>query len=165
MKGLLGIVVGLFVLRHDEEEAEPPAWLDAFERAQGTPLAELLPERSEAQALELRLEAAVRRLTEADRLLAQPEFSEEAILERSRELARQGDHLAAGLARLRLDHIARVRGLRDQLGNDLEEIRELLVELRLQADAVRRSGVCKAGARALVAELLGRVEALKQTRE
>jgi hypothetical protein len=162
MKGVLGILASVFVLRRLEQPGprRKMPWLDVYERAQGTALEELLPDRPGVRSLERRLEAAAQRLIDLDRLLARPELSEEAAQEHRRMARRRRDQVAVRLIELRLRNLERLRLAREQLASDLEEIRELLVELRLQADVVRDAGWCGAGTRALVEELLARMERL-----
>lgn len=160
----LGPLYSLFLLRRDVCAVPEPtgmtAWLTVLGQARRTALEPLLPAAPVAEVLGLRLATAARKLDEMDRLLAKPEFCEEAAQSRSQALARAGDALAAGLVRLRLQQIARLQAQREHLAAELEDVRELLAQLASQAEAVRHTGACNAGTRELVAELLRRMHGL-----
>ena len=134
--------------------------MDALARAEGTPLACLLPDRTAARSLAGRLDIASARVEEIDRLLEQPAFSAQAAEARHRELAAAGDEAAAATALSRAQNIGRLRRLRDQYARELDVVRELTAQLRIQAEVVRLLGEADDGSRDLVIELVSRVEGI-----
>lgn len=145
--GTLWPLYGPFLLfrMSEKSQLQPPLLPDqslqsALQRASGTPLASLLPDRDSAQALQHRLSLAQSRVSEINNLLAQPDFCEEAAQARQQELAQRGDKRAAATAQRRVQSIGRLRQLRDSFSRELSEISELLVQLRIQAEVVRLSG-------------------------
>lgn len=140
-------------------EAPDAGLLDALERAQGTPLAALLPDRATGRALAARLEQARQRVQEIDALLRQPAFSAQAAQARQRELEQAGDHRAAQVAQGRAQHIARLQELRDRSQSELNEVGELIAQLRIQAEVVRLAGADE-DTRDLIGELMHRIEGL-----
>ena len=149
--------------------AEPPPdqptpgdpFLDALAGAAGTPLAELLPDAQTAQALAARLRTADARIHEIDRLLDEPAFSLAAADAREAELEARGDERGTAVARSRADNIRRLQALRDRCTAELEEVGDLVAQLRVQAEVVRLSGDIEGqAARDLVFELVCRVEGL-----
>ncbi len=139
---------------------EDAGFLEALGRIEGTPLAALLPSGQAAKVLALRIRLAMERITEIDRLLAQPDFSESAAEARHAEFVARGDTRAAAAAQSRANNIRRLRGLRDRFARELDEVRELLGQLRVQAEVVRLAGAPGAQTRDLVTEILSRVEGL-----
>ncbi len=136
-------------------------FLDALARAAGTPLAALLPDAETASALSARLRTADARILEIDRLLAEPDFSLSAADARVVELAARGEERGLAVARSRADNIRRLVTLRDRCTRELEEVGDLLAQLRVQAEVVRLSGDLEGQAtRDLVSELVFRVEGL-----
>jgi hypothetical protein len=133
--------------------------LDALRRAQGTPLAALLPDQETGRALAARLEQARRRVLEIDALLLQPAFSAQRALERQRELEQAGDRRAAQVAQGRVQHIERLKALRDRSQRELNEVGELIAQLRIQAEVVRLAGADE-DTRDLIGELMHRIEGL-----
>lgn len=127
---------------------------------EGTPLSALLPERGEVQALGRRLRLAATRIAEIDRLLVRPEFSQADATARAEAYRARGDARSAASAQGRLANIVRLRALRDRFARELDEVSELLDQLRVQAELVRLSGTPGEGSRELVTELLARVEGL-----
>ena len=143
-----------------EEEME---FLSALRRASQTPLGKLLPDETTARALAARLRIAAGKVDEIDRLLARREFSEDAALERVRELeAKAASSRAIATASNRVQNIRRLRGLRDRFARELDEVKELLAQLVTQAEVVRLAGEADAEARELVRELVCRVEGLDE---
>ena len=138
-------------------------FLDALKRASSTPLGKLLPDETTARALARRIDVAESRIAEIERLLAQPEFREDAAAERIRELtARGASDAAVAHAGWRVQNIRRLRALRDRSARELDEVRELIAQLRTQAEVVRLAGAPAEGGEGLVRELLYRVEGLDQ---
>jgi hypothetical protein len=134
-------------------------FLAALKRADGTPLAALLPDQAAARALARRLRVAGAKVAEIDQLLDRPEFSEEAARRRLGEpKARGASDTALEAAQSRAQNIARLRGLRDRFARELDEVGELLAQLTTQAEVVRLAGATDAGATELVRELIARVE-------
>jgi hypothetical protein len=139
--------------------------LEALQRVRGTPLAELLPDPATGAALARRLRTATAKLAEIDGLLSRPDFSEVVAAERVRDLEAAGDIRAAAIARGRMSSVRRLRVLRDRFRRELNEVEELLAQLRIQAEVVRIAEGCDDGTRDLVAELLSRVEGLDELLE
>ena len=93
-----------------------------------------------AVALERRVAEAEARIREIDRLLGAPGLSEAATLARAEALEREGAHAAARAARARLEHLARLGALRGQMAAQVAEVRELLLQAKLQAEVLRLAG-------------------------
>ena len=142
------------------ESGDP--FLDAIQRAQATPLASLLPGEETALELSKRLKAASDRVKEIRILLEQPDFSEEIARKRHTELLQQGNTTAAATAMSRIKSIKRLRDMGDRFEAELDEIRELLAKLRIQAEVVRIAGENDDGTRDLVQGLLNRIEGLDE---
>lgn len=141
----------------DNEEA----FLAALRRARGTTLSVLLPDDAQARALAARLRVAAGKVAEIDALLQTPEFSERDALQRQRDLTSKGaSECAQSTAGMRLQNIRRMRALRDRFARELEEVGELLMQLRTQADLVRIAGGPDPGSRDLIDEIVSRVEGL-----
>jgi hypothetical protein len=137
------------------------AFLVALRRASGTPLAVLLPDRDTVRKLARRLRVAASKVEEIDGLLMRPEFDEREALERHAELRDKGaSDCALSAASMRAQNIRRLRGLRDRFSRELDEVGELLIQLRTQADVVRLAGIADAETRDLVQEIISRVEGL-----
>lgn len=141
----------------DDDERRFQDTLDALS---GGPLASLLPDRATVRLLSKRLALAGERVREIDRLLLAPEFSEADARARLERFRAQGDERAAAAAQSRAQNIARMRQLRDRFAREIEEIRELLGQLRVQAEVVRLSGAADSGSRELVGTILARVDGL-----
>ncbi len=160
---LLWPLYGPFILMRPDigtSSGSDSQFLDALHRADGTPLSALLPDETTARALAARLAAASRKVAEIDGLLRQPDFSEEAAQSRANELEKSGDTFAASMAGTRVQHIRRLRALRDRFARELLEVGELLAQLRVQAELVRLAGAPDSGSRDLITLLLARVEGL-----
>ena len=153
---------GPFLLgaRERTTDAGESSFLDALARVEGTPLAALLPDRTTVRVLSERLRQAAFRMGEIDRLLAQPGFSEADTRRRVDELERRGDERSAAAARGRLQNLERMRHLRDRFARELDEVRELLAQLRVQAEVLRLSGGPGDASRELMEEIVCRVEGL-----
>jgi len=156
---------GPFLMLQGRSQSNDPG-LDAVSwrnAAAAAPLCSLLPDPTTAAALERRLALAQARVTEIDRLLSLPEFSEEAATRRQQELEDRGDLRAAATARQRVQSIARLRQLRARFSTELTEISELLAQFRIQAEVVRLAGEDDGQAtRELISELQLRMEALDE---
>jgi hypothetical protein len=135
-------------------------FLEAIQRASGTPLASLLPSAETAAGLNARVVAAEHRVAEIEHLLSQPDFDEGAALTRSQDLEARGESLAASIAATRARNIRQLVQLRDRFRRELSEINELLAQLRLQAELVRLAGAADGGSREVVQTLLARVDGL-----
>lgn len=112
--------------------------------------------------LEGRVAAAERRLAEIDGMLARPELSEAEAERRERARAEAGDGVGEKLARGRLSAIRRLRELRQRYDRELEQVRELTLQLRLQGELVKLAGDPDGSTRELLAELTLRVECLDE---
>jgi hypothetical protein len=159
---------GPFLLAQTAGVATDPAAsndvLRALAKVKGTPLAAFLPDETAGRALAQRIRGAGERIAEIDALLAQPEFSEADALARHDEF-REKDAQVAGAALKRVQNIRRLRALRDRFSRELDQVSELLKQLRIQAEVVRLSGTSQDGVRELVQELLARVEGLDEVME
>jgi hypothetical protein len=156
---------GPFLLIQQSEDVEVGApgndpFSDSLRRARGTPLADLLPDDADAEALAVRLEVAASKRDEIDALLAQPEFCAERAEARWAELRERGDERSATVALSKLQNIRRLRELRDRFCRELDEVSELMGQLRIHAEVVRIAGSLDEGARDLVTELVHRIEGL-----
>ena len=136
--------------------------LDALRRAEGTPLVDLLPDPDVAGRLSDRLVLAAERVCEIERLLATPELSESAAVARKHQLTDQGDGRAVAAIDGRLQNIRRLQALRSRYVHELNELEELLTQLRVQAEVVRLTGEANDGTRELVSELMARIEGLDE---
>lgn len=112
--------------------------------------------------LEGRVAAAERRLAEIDGMLARPELSEVEATRREFERAEAGDGVGEKLARGRLSAIRRLQALRQRFSRELEQVRELTLQLRLQGELVKLAGDPDGSTRELLAELTLRVECLDE---
>ena len=162
-----------FILARDMEEADFSApraeegaggqdLLDALRRAGGAPLAQLLPDVATGQRLAARLDVATRRVDEIDGLLSQEQYSEDLAIRRQRELLTIGDARAAAMVDSRLQIIRRLRKMREQFGKEINQISELLTQLRIQAEVVRIAGASDDDTRELVGELVARIQGLDE---
>jgi hypothetical protein len=162
-----------FILARDMEEADFSAprasapsggqdLLDALRRAGGAPLAQLLPDVATGQRLAARLDVATRRVDEIDALLAQDQYSERLAVDRQRQLLASGDARAAAMVDSRLQIIRRLRKMREQFGKEINQISELLTQLRIQAEVVRIAGASDDDTRELVGELVARIQGLDE---
>lgn len=138
--------------------------LRSLAKARGTPMAAFLPDEAAGRALANRVRTAGARIAEIDALLAQPEFSEDDALARAEQF-REKDARVAAAALERARNIRRLRALRDRFARELDQVAELLQQLRIQAEVVRLAGTSDHGVRELVQELLARVEGLDEVME
>lgn len=161
--GVLLLVVwplyGPFLLAGDRRSSQA-TFLEALDRAQGTPLSLLLPDRDTAHRLMERVNDAQRRISELDDLLSRPEFSEKEASARRAVLEERGDRRAASFAQSRTENIRRLGKLRDRLDRELDEARELLDQLRVQAEIVRIAGTREIESDSLITELKACIQAL-----
>jgi hypothetical protein len=145
----------------DGPEGSEVAFLAALRKARGTPLAALLPDQQTVTALGRRLRVATHKVQEIDAILARPEFQQREALGRLRELQERGaSDCALSTASIRIQNIRRMQSLRDRFARELDEVQELLNQLRTQAEVVRIAGVADDETRDLVQELVSRVEGL-----
>lgn len=138
--------------------------LRSLARARGTPMAAFLPDEAAGRALAQRVRSAGERIAEIDALLVQPEFSEVDALARA-DAFRVKDERVAAAALEQARNIRRLRALRDRFSRELDQVAELLKQLRIQAEVVRLAGATDDGVRELVHELLARVEGLDEVME
>ena len=168
--GVVGLLAGLPWQRIEQAQAGPQsavttagaALLDALESARSTAAADVLPPREAVVAMAWRLQRMSERVSRIDALLAQPEFSPAAASSRRAELLRQGDPVAARLVETRLARLLRLVALRERLATELEELRELVVQLRVEAEACSdgRRDTAVIALRLLVEEVLERMDRL-----
>ncbi len=145
----------------DGAEDSEVAFLAALRRARGTPLAALLPDPQTASALARRLRVASGKVHEIDAILTRPEFQAKEAIDRHRDLVdRSASECAISTAAIRIQNIRRLQALRDRFSRELDEVEELLSQLRTQAEVVRLAGVAGDETRDLVQELVSRVEGL-----
>lgn len=133
---------------------------DSLQHARSTPLADLLPNQADAEALARRLEVAAAKRDEIDAFLADPDLSAERAEARWTELHNRGEERAATVAMSKVQNIRRLEALRDRFCRELEEVGELIDQLRVQAEVVRIAGSLDEDARELVSELVHRIEGL-----
>lgn len=138
--------------------------LRSLAKARGTPMAAFLPDEAAGRALAQRIRSAGERIAEIDALLIQPEFSEDEALARA-DAFRERDERVAAAALERARNIRRLRALRDRFSRELDQVAELLKQLRIQSEVVRLAGAADDGVRELVHELLARVEGLDEVME
>ena len=134
--------------------------LDALRRAGGAPLAGLLPDVDSGRRLARRMSMAEARVGEIDALLGKERFDEERALARQAELRASGDDRAAAMIDGRVQIIRRLRAMRDQWSSEIQTIGELLMQLEIQAEVVRLSGLGDGDTRELVEELVTRIQGL-----
>jgi len=157
---------GPFLLaRYRGNEAGPGgsevAFLAALRRARSTPLAACLPDQETVRALGRRLRVAAGKVDEIDDLLTRPEFDQEDAEQRLEALCRrQASDYARSTATMRLQNIQRLRGLRDRFARELDEVNELLTQLKTQVEVVRLAGAPDSETAGLVQDLVLRVEGL-----
>jgi hypothetical protein len=105
-----------------------------------------------------RAAAAQRRLNDFDRALAQPELDLDGARARIAELEKAGSDRALAAARRRAESIVGFIARRKRLADELEELAELLAQLRTQSEIFRLSGVAEIGGEP-VGELIADIEA------
>ncbi len=155
---------GPFLLMRVEpiEETDPDEgdFIRALERAADSPLGCLLPDRATVRRLGARLRRAQQRLDEITALLSTPQLCEASALARHAELLERGDEQAAATALGRVDKIRTIREMGHRVRRELDQIKELLAQLRIQAEVVRLAGDIDGSTRELTAELLSRIEGM-----
>lgn len=137
------------------------AFIQALNAARQTPLAPLLPDPETVRALATRLQVVQAKLGEIDLLLRRQDFDEAQASARMAELEHKGaSPYARSLAGIRMQNIQHMKRLRRRFALELDEIDEMLAQLRTQADVVRLAGRVETDSQDLVQELLLRVESL-----
>jgi hypothetical protein len=130
-------------------------------RSELSGLAALLPDEAVQQQLAERLRVARGKVLEIDGLLVRADFSEAEATSRLLELrAAGGSETAITAVTLRLNNLRRLRALRARFARELDEVGELLAQLRTQAEVLRLGGARDPGTDDLVRELCARVEGL-----
>jgi hypothetical protein len=159
---------GPFLLLKLTESAPGPAGSDvafllALGQARHTSLGALCPDPATVRKLARRLTVAEGKVKEIDALLGKPEFSETGALARQAELADKGaSETALKTAGMRLVNIRRLRALRERFVRELDEVAEILAQLRTQAEVMRLQGTPDSSCQDLLRELLSRVEGLDE---
>jgi hypothetical protein len=126
-------------------------------------LAALLPDEEVQRQLADRLRVARGKVLEIDGLLARADFSEDGAERRLAELrAADASETAITAVTLRLANLRRLRALRARFVRELDEVGELLAQLRTQAEVLRLGGARDPTTTELVRELCARVEGLDQ---
>ncbi len=151
-------------------ELHPPAqpsgpeseFLDAMRRIEGTPLAGLLPDQATARTMALRLTAAQNRIDEIDVTLEGADFDEKAAKNRLEQLVDKGDEVSIAAARRRIQNIEHLRQLRAESVLRLEQVGELLLQLKTQAEVLRLAGQVDDGTRELFEELMRRLDGMDE---
>jgi hypothetical protein len=145
------------------QSKQAEAFLAALRRAEGTPLARLLPDLAEINRLSQRLNIASAKIIEIDQLLSRPAFSRDATLARVLELQqKKASERAVASAQLRVQHIERLQAIKHRFVQELDEVEELLAQFTAQAEVARLAGSTDHAASELVKELLQRVDAFGQ---
>ena len=173
--GLVGLLAGLPWQRRETELPSPgsewtactagAALLDTLEQARETAARDLLPPHEAVVDIAWRLQVVSERVGRIDGLLLLPEFSPGKAAARVLEHAKRGDRVAMRLAGYRASRLRRLVSLRERLASELEELRELVVQLRAETEAcavAEASGSESGGTatRLLVQEVLTRMERL-----
>jgi hypothetical protein len=149
----------LALIREPRDQREQEL-LGALARAQGSPLASVLPDADSARVLASRLREAGMRLGELDEVLARPDFDPGVVKARAEDLRSRGAVTAAATAELRVKTLGQLRTLRERYKSELEEVRELIAQLVTQAELVRLQPSAAQESSELVRELVARVEGL-----
>lgn len=151
--------------RPDTSDATRAAIWEAHEAVVGSALEPLLPRDAALRMLE-ELSHAAERHRELVRLLEKPEFDALAAERRVEQLVLSKTS-ARGLApaRLQLENIRRLEGLRRRDEQTLQELAELAAALRTQLVVARYSGGALTDASDIVSEVWARVEVLGNTLE
>lgn len=114
------------------------------------------------EAIARRVDAAEAKLAELDALLSRPELSAAAAEARRTELRARGDAVGERLAHNRLRAIERVHEIRAHFARELDQVRELMLQLEVQGELVKLAGEGDGGTRELLAELSVKVECLDE---
>lgn len=120
----------------------------------------LLPDAELTRRLRSRLDAAEARAARVAALLARPEFDATATRARIATFEAAEHAAAAQAARASLRNIERVGRLHARCRQELAEVQELMIQLSTQVEFVRVAGGGAGDTRALVADLVARVEGL-----
>jgi len=144
----------------EPKDAREQELLGALARAQGSPLASVLPDAESARVLASRLREASVRLGELDEVIARPDFDPAIVKARAEDLRARGAVTAAATAELRVKTLGQLRTLRERYRSELEEVRELIAQLVTQAELVRLQPSAAEASSELVRELVARVEGL-----
>lgn len=138
----------------------------ALERSSDQRLASdrrLAPTETDVARLRARHEVLTTRQGEIEAVLETPGFSLEAIDARIRRLEKKdATSRTLASARSRKKAIERLAARKKMLGNELEELAELFLQLETQAHVSRLAGEHDESTGALVAELQARIEALDE---
>lgn len=126
-----------------------------------TPLASLLPDPDTGRRLQERLDLAARRIEEIDGLLTQPDYDLGRVHARHQALLETGNTEAAAMIEQRAGLIRRLRSLRNRFSQEIEQITELLTQLKLQAEVVRIAGSSDSDTQSLLHELVSRIQGLE----
>jgi hypothetical protein len=146
-------------------DATSRAIWEAHEAVLGSALEPLLPRDAALRMLQ-EVEQAKGRHRELVELLAQPAFSLTAAEQRLEQLERdRSASRSLGPARLHLENVRRLEGLRRRDEQTLAELGELATALRTQLVLARYSGGAPSGASDIVSEVWARVEVLGSTLE
>ena len=138
------------------------AFLETMLRIEGTPLEGLLPDQATAHQIAARLRAAQQRVEDIDRTLTGEGFNRDAAVARLEELEAKGDEVSTGAARRRLQNIDQLRALRVNATQRLEQVGELLLQLKTQAEVLRLAGEVDDGTRELFEELMRRLDGMDE---
>jgi hypothetical protein len=133
---------------------------EGVEACAGTSFEALLS-RDAAGRIDAEVTRAAARHAELDALLRRDGFDEGAAAERVAELEKSGASVRAlATARLHLENIKRLRGMRDRDARALEELADLVQALRTQLVLARFAGSSVEGVGGIVSEVWARVEGL-----
>ena len=138
------------------------AFLEAMLQIEGTPLEGLLPDQATARQIAARLRAAQQRVEDIDRTLRGADFDREVATTRLAELEAKSDEVSTGAARRRLQNIDRLYTLRGNATQRLEQVGELLLQLKTQAEVLRLAGEVDDGTRDLFEELMRRLDGMDE---
>ena len=130
--------------------------------AQAPSALQLLPEAELQGRLEARLSSVRGRVRELDQLLDDPVFSPEAALNRQQELEAAGDLRAAASAQARGANIARLVRLQSRYRGELVEVEELMAQLEVQKEVLRRLGATNGDPQDLMLEISARIDGLDE---
>ena len=138
------------------------AFLETMMRIEGTPLAGLLPDQTTAHQIAARLRAAQQRVQDIEDTLKGEDFDREAATVRLEELEAKGDDVSVCAARRRLQNIDQLRALHVDATQRLEQVGELLLQLKTQAEVLRLAGEVDDGTRELFEELMRRLDGMDE---
>jgi hypothetical protein len=148
-------------------ESSPPRSTDrvvvvldeARQAAAGTPFETML-NGAAASRIAAEVERAAERLEGLEAVLAQPEFSREAVVARLAKLEAEGaSEAAVRPARLHLESVERLAAMRAQQAAALAELEQVLAALRSQLVVARYAGASE-GVDGILGDLWARVEGL-----